>query len=344
MSRRLNSCGKFYALLPRNRSKKIIVMFNHTVEFVNDKSALSAAIERVNAAQAFALDIETINWWDRELERVSIIQLGFRENGEIRVVIIDALAGFDPEPLRQPLELSLQMKVIHNASFDAVKLSRHFRISTSPIHDTMLAARRSGDKHCSLKAQVEAHLGFQLDKTEQRSDWGRRPLSAEQLNYASLDAVCTLLLYEKQLARGLRGDYELRAKIEKAQQSLPLMSDDFRIESSGSGDAGAPELIYAVPELGELTPCAFALLGVIAELGGRYSPEHLVASACAERVGLAGWIIDHTLGANADIDEEIAKQEIAALSEKGLAHLSLSRKLEATDAGAKLWQDHKPQT
>jgi len=315
-------------------------MFNHTVEFVSDSPALSAALERVNDATAIALDIETINWWDRELERVSLIQLAFRENGEIRVVVIDALAGFDPEPLRRPLELSLQIKVIHNASFDAVKMSRHFRIMTSPIHDTMLAARRSGERRCSLQAQVEAHLGFQLDKTEQRGDWSRRPLSAEQINYASLDAVCTLLLYEKQIARGLRGDYELRARIDKAQESLPLVSDDLRIKSS---DASAPELIYTAADLGGLNSCAFALLGVIAELGGRYSPEHLVASVCAERVGLAGWIIDRTLGADADIDEEIAKQEIAALGEKGLARLSLSRKLEATTAGAKLWKDHKPE-
>ena len=316
-------------------------MLNHTVEFVNDNPSLSAAIARVNAAPAIALDIETINWWNRESERVSLIQLAFRENDEIRVVIIDATAGFDPESLRQPLELSLQIKAIHNASFDAVKLSRHFRILTSPIHDTMLAARRSGERRYSLQAQVETHLGFQLDKTEQRGDWGRRPLTAEQLNYASLDAVCTLLLYEKQIARGLRGDYELRARIEKAQESLPLVGDDLRISST---DAGAPELIHAASDLDGLNSCAVALLGVITELSGRYSPEHLVASACAERVGLAGWIIDHTLGAGADIDEGIVKQEIATLCERGLARLSLSRKLEATITGAKLWQNHKPRT
>ncbi|MGH9940686.1 MAG: hypothetical protein ACREAM_30950, partial [Blastocatellia bacterium] len=200
---------------------------------------------------------------------------------------------------------------------------------------------RSGERRCSLQVQVETHLGFQLDKTEQRGDWSRRPLTAEQLNYASLDAVCTLLLYEKQIARGLRGDYELRARIGKAQEPLPLVGDDLRIESSG---ASAPELIHTSSDLGGLDSCALALLGVITELGGRYSPEHLVASACAERVGLAGWIIDHTLGASADIDEEIAKQEVAALCERGLTRLSLSRKLEATIAGAKLWQDHKPRT
>jgi hypothetical protein len=314
-------------------------MFNHTVEFVSDRLALTAALGRLDAAPVIALDIETAYWWDRELERVALIQLAFRENNAIRAVVIDAMAEFDSESLRRPLELSAQIKAIHNAGFDAVKLSRHYRIATSPIHDTMLAARRGGERRCSLQAQVEAHLGFHLDKAEQRGDWGRRPLTAEQLNYASLDAVCTLLLYEKQVARGLRGDYQLRARVESTQESLPLVSDDPRVTAP---DAGAPELARLASDLGDLDPCAFALLGVIAELGGRYSPEHLVASVCAERAGLAGWIIDHTLGRSADIDEVVAKREIAALVDKRLARLGLSRKLEATIAGAKLWADHKP--
>jgi hypothetical protein len=314
-------------------------MFNHTVEFVSDKLALTSALERLATAPVIALDIETIYWWDRESERVSLIQLAFRENDGISVVVIDALANFDPEALRPSLELSAQIKAIHNAGFDAVKLSHHFRIATSPIHDTMLAARRGGERHCSLKAQVEAHLGFYLDKAEQRSDWSRRPLTTEQLNYAALDAVCTLLLYEKQIARGLRGDYQLRARIEKTQQSLSLKDVDPRVAGPDSGD---PALERLAAEIGDLNPCAFALLGVIAELGGRYSPEQLLVSVRAERIGLAGWIIDHTLGADADIDELIAKQELAALIDKGLVRLSLSRKLDATAAGLKFWTDHKP--
>ncbi|HZF37899.1 MAG TPA: hypothetical protein VE715_03670 [Blastocatellia bacterium] len=314
-------------------------MLNHAVEFVSDKLGLTAALERLDAAPVIALDIETIYWWDRESERVSLIQLAFHENDGISVVVIDAMADFDPELLRRPLELSAQIKAIHNAGFDAVKLSHHFRIATSPIHDTMLAARRGGERRCSLQAQVEAHLGFYLDKVEQRGDWSRRPLTLEQLNYASLDAVCTLMLYEKQIARGLRGDYQLRARVEKKQQSLSLADADPRVAAP---DAGEPELARLASDLGDLSPCAFALLGVIAELGGRYSPEHLVASVRAERVGLTGWIIDHTLGANADIDEMTAKQEIAALIDKGLARLSVSRKLEATIDGANFWTDHRP--
>jgi hypothetical protein len=234
--------------------------------------------------------------------------------------------------------MSSKIKAIHNASYDAVKLVRHFRISTSPIHDTMLAARRSGERSCSLKAQAETHLGILLDKTEQRGDWSCRPLSEEQLNYASLDAACTLLLYERQAARQLRGDYELRTyteKIGKSQEFLPLGDNDLRIPSSGSRVAEPTQTTA------DLSLAALALLGIIAEISGRYSPEQLVVSVGSERIGLAGWIIDRTLGFDADIDEESAKQEIAVLCERSLVHLSSTRRLEATAAGAVLWRDHK---
>jgi hypothetical protein len=48
---------------------------------------------------------------------------------------------------------------------------------------------------------------------------------------------------------------------------------------------------------------------VVAELGGRYSPEHLAASACGGRMELAGWIIDRAIGTETYIDEGAAKLE-----------------------------------
>jgi hypothetical protein len=214
-----------------------------------------------------------------------------------------------------------------------VKLMRFFRIAASPIHDTMLAARRSGDKKCSLQAQVAANLKIEMDKTEQRSDWSRRPLTSEQLGYAALDAMCTLLLYENQIARGLRGDYELRSTASSALPQLPLT------------DHQPPATAPPAPvkqQAGSLSPTALALLGVVVELGGRYSPEQLAASAGEERIGLAGWIIDRTLGFDADLEEGIAREEIAALCENGLVNLSPSRRLEASPEGDQLWRLHQP--
>ena len=300
-------------------------MINYDIEYIDTRQSLELLVERLNEATAIALDIETINWWDRTRERISVIQIAFRERDDLRVGVIDVLAGFDLESLRRPLELNLQTKAIHNASFDAVRLARHLGIATSPVHDTMLAARRSGEKKCSLQAQVRTHLGFDLDKTEQQGDWSRRPLDPEQLQYAALDAACTLILFEQQIARGLRGDYQLREKIEKRPSPLPV---PLQIEPSVVVD-------------GELAASTLALLGIVVELSGRYSPEQLAASTGRERIGMAGWIIDNLIGTEADIDENTARDDIAILTERGLITLSLSRRLETTSLGESTWKRQK---
>jgi hypothetical protein len=314
-------------------------MLDFNIKLINSPQALSSLTARLVSAPAVALDIETVNWWDRHVERVALIQLAFREGGRMRVAVIDALAGLDLEHLRPGLESSPVIKAMHNAAYDAVRISRHYQIHTSPIHDTMLAARRSGEKRYSLQAQAQAHLKLQLDKGEQRGDWSLRPLSVRQIRYAALDAACTLLLYENQKARGLSATYQLREAVQSTQTSLPL----------SDAERPAPPLADLskiangkTPDKAELNPPVAALLGVVTELNGRYSPERLAVSANSERVGMAGWIIDKVLGTEADLDEDTAKLGIAELIERGLVILNAARRLEPTEPGALLWRRLKP--
>lgn len=314
-------------------------MLDFSLKFISSPQALTPLADRLVSAPALALDIETVNWWDRQVERVALIQIAFREGGRLRVAVIDALAGLDLEHLRPGLESSPVMKAIHNAAYDAVRLSRHFQIHTSPIHDTMLAARRSGEKRYSLQAQAQAHLKLQLDKSEQRGDWSLRPLTIKQLRYAALDAACTLLLYENQIARGLSASYQLREASPSTQTLLPL-SD---AERPAPARADTPQAADSGASAGEeLNPPVTALLGVVTELTGRYSPERLSVSANSERVGIAGWIIDQVLGAEADLDEDTAKLGIAELLERRLISLNAARRLEATESGVRLWRRLKP--
>jgi hypothetical protein len=309
-------------------------MLDFSIKLIGSPRDLTSLVARLDVAPALALDIETVNWWDRQVERVALIQLAFREGAHLRVAVIDALAGFPLDHLRPCLESSSVTKAIHNAAYDAVRLSRHYRIHTSPIHDTMLAARRTGEKRNSLQAQAQAHLGFQLDKSEQRGDWSRRPLSLRQLRYAALDAACTLLLYENQRARGLSAGYQLREATQSTQTSLPL-SEATR---PAPGLSEMPKVAKSEVSASEgLNAPTTALLGVVTELTGRYSPERLAVSAGSERVGLAGWIIDGVLGREADIDEETARLGIAELIERRLVSLNAARRLEATESGARLW-------
>ncbi|CAI8028734.1 Exonuclease mut-7 homolog [Geodia barretti] len=62
------------------------------------------------------------------------------------------------------------------------------------------------DQHKGLSQLVHRELGRPLDKSQQISDWEKRPLSIEQLRYAALDALCLLQLYPILTARGLSID------------------------------------------------------------------------------------------------------------------------------------------
>jgi hypothetical protein len=314
------------------------MQLNHRISFINDQPRLKTLSDSLESVPALALDIETTNWWNPQAERVALIQLAYRAGDELRVAVVDALAPLNPTALRRPLESNSATKVIHNATFDATRFERHFKVSIAPIYDTMLAARRGGERRYSLKAQAEKHLNLPLDKSARQSDWGLRPLHPKQLGYAALDAVATLLLYEHQVNRGLNGDYRLRAGVASEQVALPLNSS--LPHDDRAGESTRP---HRPPLAGtDLSDASLALLGIIAELPSRYGPEQLVVSVGNDRVGLAGWIIDRVLGRNVDLDESSAKIEVAGLCRRGLVRVTPTRRLEASESGRGVWEKYKP--
>lgn len=312
-----------------------------TLEFIKEQSRLIKLSETLIQTPAFALDIETIDWWNRHRERIALIQIAFRYKGQVKVAVIDALAALDLEPLRAPLEQSSILKIIHNAGFDATRLSKHYDFNVAPIHDTMLAARRSGERKYSLKSQAAIHLNLTLDKSTGKSDWSSRPLDNRQLSYAALDAYTALLLYENQAARNVWSEYRLKTAVDSSQGVLPLDNTQLvrNIEPSLSSDT-AVTTVSGLPE-NELYTAAAAILGIVTELPRRYGPDQLSVSLGADRVGLAGWIVDNRLGKDVELDEETVKLTIVDLCERGLLRMTQTRRLVATEIGEQNWRQLK---
>ncbi|MGI8640363.1 MAG: hypothetical protein ACR2MG_10515 [Pyrinomonadaceae bacterium] len=316
-------------------------MPDYSVELINEQTKMTRLINRLASIPVIALDIETVNWWNRHQERIALIQIAFRTERQPKVVIIDAFAKLDLEPLRLPLELNTTTKVIHNAVFDATRLAGHFRFKVAPIFDTMVAARRSGERRYSLKAQAETHLNLRLDKAAQRSDWSLRPLNARQIYYAALDAFSTLLLYENQIERNLNGFFQLKDTTSSRQATLPL-TDIYEPQVSSKNldmKSAAEEKDSRLKT--DLSASAVALLGIITELPTRYHPDQLAVSVGSDRVGLAGWIVDRILGSDADLDEGTAKLGISDLCEQNFIKITPTRRLEATVEGARFWYQLK---
>ncbi len=103
-----------------------------------------------------------------------------------------------PDHMEDP-ESQTIVKVIHNASFERSVLQRS-NIVIANVFDTLAASRRIRGKQVgghSLAAVCHRELDRSLDKTQQTSDWTRRPLTGAQVNYAALDVEVLVELFAK---------------------------------------------------------------------------------------------------------------------------------------------------
>ena len=179
------------------------------VELVEDELALQRCMEALAAEPAVGIDAE---WPPGAPGPATVLQLAGRQC--VYIVDLPSLAVLCPAKLADALSALLRDESI-------VKVGCGFASSDLPrlaaLHDTyglrgasLCSARAVVDlgraeSHLGqgnklicggLNSLVRARLGCRLDKSEQCSAWGRRPLSAAQLHYAALDAYVGLLLYD----------------------------------------------------------------------------------------------------------------------------------------------------
>jgi ribonuclease D len=162
---------------------------------VDRAGALEALAEALAREPVIALDTES-NSFHVYRERVCLLQVS-TSGGDW---IVDPLA-VDPAPLWRHLAAA-PVLVLHGADYDVRCLKREFGFALPHLFDTMAAARRLGMRELGLAALVQRYFGVRLEKTFQRSDWGRRPLTPEQVSYAALDTHYLLRLHDV-LARAL---------------------------------------------------------------------------------------------------------------------------------------------
>ena len=119
--------------------------------------------------------------------------------GRERTYLIDALDVGDLHVLAPLLTSKETVKIIHNAVFERGVLGR-LGLELNGVLDTLKLSRRIRGRKAegghSLRAVCARELDLILDKTEQTSDWTRRPLTASQIAYAALDAEVLLRLHE----------------------------------------------------------------------------------------------------------------------------------------------------
>jgi len=90
------------------------------------------------------------------------------------------------------------IKLFHAARQDMEVIYQTLNVLPKPIFDTQLAsAFCGGDMQQGYGAMVLERTGVELAKTQSRTDWTRRPLSAEQIEYAGDDVAHLEELYRQ---------------------------------------------------------------------------------------------------------------------------------------------------
>ena len=207
-----------------------------TPRLIADADSLGRLVEDLEAHpdDDVALDTEADSF-HHYFEKVCLLQLARAGTAWL----VDPLAGLDLAPLFGLL--SHRRLLLHGADYDLRLLSRGYGFHPREIFDTMLAAQLLGQKEIGLAALLSGRLGVTLDKSSQRADWSRRPLTTILVTYAAADVLhlhALVALLETDLSAKGRLDWHAEECTRLLAQDLaPAPEDpetDWRIKGSNA--------------------------------------------------------------------------------------------------------------
>ncbi|MGX1305526.1 ribonuclease D [Amorphus suaedae] len=157
------------------------------MNLITTTAELSAACERLATADFVAIDTEFMRettFWPK----LCLIQLASTDEA----VIIDPIAGeeMDLAPFFKLMADETVTKVFHAARQD-IEIVHHLGgLVPHPVFDTQVAAMVCGFGDSISYDQLVARVtGATIDKSHRFTDWSRRPLSDNQLDYALADVT-----------------------------------------------------------------------------------------------------------------------------------------------------------
>ncbi len=198
------------------------------VHFIDTQQKLSQICEQFSDCDFLALDTEFVRQ-TTYYPQLALIQIC---DGR-QIALIDPLAIKDLSALMELLYKPEIIKVFHSARQD-LEIFYYLQGSVPDnIFDTQVASALLGfGEQIGYAPLVKLLLNIELDKSQTRTDWLKRPLTKKQLQYAADDVRYLAELYPLQ-----------KHKLEQ-QGRLQWLNDDFDFLSSNSTYAPAADTIW----------------------------------------------------------------------------------------------------
>lgn len=169
-----------------------------THRWVDTQSGLEDLVDALAGVDRYAIDTE----FHRErtyFPKLALVQLAWDTPDGQDVALVDPLA-VDVKALGR-LFAGPAVAVFHAAQQDLDVLTHACGCVPGVLFDTQLAAGFIGYSTPSLVALVQGELGASLPKGDRLTDWLRRPLTADQEQYAASDVIHLFALHDKLSAR-----------------------------------------------------------------------------------------------------------------------------------------------
>lgn len=173
--------------------------------YLTTESEIRDAIAQYSQADTLWLDTEVADFQTKK-PRLSLIQIlaDVADRQGDRVTVLDVLEYPDVvADFREKIVFNPNIeKVFHNAQYDlkllgkkqsqnvtcTLEMAKLFPYYLVPINNYQL--KTLGEKLCDFPS---------IEKTEQKGDWGKRPLTSKQLEYAAKDAVYVCQVHQRLL-------------------------------------------------------------------------------------------------------------------------------------------------
>ena len=165
--------------------------------FIFDQADLLLLEKELSNCKFFALDTE-FDWRTTYFPKLSLIQISVNET----LFLVDCLTVNPINSLKKYLEDSNILKIFHSARSDTIVLSKCLDSNTQNVFDIQIADILISNEGINSYANiVKKFFYINLKKSETNSNWLKRPLTQNQLEYAleDVDFLVEIYKYQKKI-------------------------------------------------------------------------------------------------------------------------------------------------
>ncbi|ARS37246.1 ribonuclease D [Pontibacter actiniarum] len=156
-----------------------------TIKLIEEQEQLLETLATLSRSQELALDLEFDQNRFTYGFNLCLVQIA-DENGTC--YIIDPFAVADLQPLFDLFEDGRITKIIHHSNNDILLLDK-LGCNIRGVMDTDVAAKILNYERSSLATVLKEEFDMEIDKSQQSSNWNKRPLTEAQLKYAAIDVI-----------------------------------------------------------------------------------------------------------------------------------------------------------